>query len=262
MTHSPTTTQQRAQDFADKVRGGATMIGTFISCGSPLITEICAMAGFEWLLIDLEHGAGAEANLIGMLHAAGNHGVPAVVRAETTDRIRGGRALDLGADGIMLPRIDTEDEARTAVTNLLYPPAGRRGVASYNRARGFGTDTRSPAEVDDSTLTVVQIESVEAIRDVEAIAALPGVDALFVGPGDLTTALGVPGQIDAPIYLDALATTVEAARAQGISVGILASNADAAVRYAESGFNLVAVGSDATILLGAGRAISSAFRNR
>jgi len=261
MSHSPTA-QQRARTFTDNVRGGATMIGTFVSTGSALITEICAMAGFDWLLVDLEHGSGTEADLIGQLHAAGSHAIPVVVRPETAERIRGGRALDLGADGIMLPRIDSEEQARAAVSNLLYPPAGRRGVASYNRARSFGTDTRSAADVDDCTLTVVQIESIESLAEVDAIAALPGVDALFVGPGDLTTALGVPGQVDSPIYTAALAATVNAARTHGIAAGILASSPDAAQRYIDDGFTLVAVGSDATLLLGAGRAIATSIPRR
>ena len=114
-------------------------IGTFVNLGSALATEVCAMAGFDWLLVDLEHGAGGEEALVGQTLAAAAHDVPLFVRVETVERIRVGRVLDLGVAGVMIPRIEDASDARRVVRFARYPPDGERGVATYNRACGFGT---------------------------------------------------------------------------------------------------------------------------
>ena len=187
----------------DRLRAGEPTLGTFLNLGSPLAAEACALAGFDWLLIDLEHGAGEDA-LVGQLLAAAAHGVPALVRVESAERIRAGRALDAGAAGVMFPRMDTTEQVQAALAHLRYPPEGDRGVATYNRACGFGLRTGALDSANDEVIGVIQIESVAAVEHVEAIAAQPGVDVLFVGPRDLTHALGVPGRIDAPEYRAAL----------------------------------------------------------
>ncbi|MGV0813443.1 aldolase/citrate lyase family protein [Mycolicibacterium boenickei] len=243
------------RSLARTIRSSEVTLGTFISLGSSATTEVCALAGFDWLLIDLEHGSGTEGALIEQIRAAEAHGVATIVRTETSDRIRAGRALDVGASGIMLPRIDSVDDAVQAIAGLRYPPHGRRGVANYNRSRRFTLDTRPLTEVDEEILTVVQIETLGALREVDAIAVEAKPDVLFVGPFDLSAALGVYGQMNSPILLDALHAVVSAARKHGISAGILASNAAAAARYAEQGFNFLVVGSDATLMLGAARTV-------
>ena len=132
----------------DRLRAGEPTLGTFLNLGSPLAAEACALAGFDWLLIDLEHGAGEEA-LVGQLLAAAAHDVPALVRVESAERIRAGRALDAGAAGVMFPRIDSPEQVQAALAHLRYPPEGDRGVATYNRACGFGLRT----DALDSTTT-------------------------------------------------------------------------------------------------------------
>ncbi len=231
----------------DRLRAGEPTLGTFLNLGSALAAEACALAGFDWLLVDLEHGAG-EDNLVGQLLAAAAHEVPVIVRVETAERIRAGRALDAGAAGVMFPRLDTETEAAAAVAHLRYPPEGDRGVATYNRACGFGLRTGALDTANDAVIGVVQIESVRALEHVEAIARTPSVDVLFVGPRDLTHALGVPGRIDAPEYRDALGRVVAAARAAGVTAGVLAATRDAADGYLDDGFGFVAVGSDSSFI--------------
>src|SRR3712207_3176722 len=120
----------------ERLLGGDTLVGTFLNLGSPLAAEACAVAGLDWVLVDLEHGGGHEAALAGQLQAAQGAGAHALVRVESLERPRAGRALDLGAEGIMFPHVDSADEAREAVRRLRYPPAGDRGVATYNRAAG------------------------------------------------------------------------------------------------------------------------------
>jgi 4-hydroxy-2-oxoheptanedioate aldolase len=236
------------------LRDGTTTFGTFASLGSALAAEACAVAGFDWLLIDLEHGAGGEDALVGQILAAAAHGVPAVVRVESDDRIRAGRVLDAGAAGVMFPRLDSAAEAAAAIAHLRYPPAGDRGVATYNRSCAYGLNPGVLDTANEHVLGVVQIETVAALDAVEAIAATADVDVLFVGPRDLSHALGVPGDLGAPAYREALSRVLAAARANGVAAGVLAADRAAAEAYAGDGFTFVGVGSDASLLASAARA--------
>jgi 2-dehydro-3-deoxyglucarate aldolase/4-hydroxy-2-oxoheptanedioate aldolase len=227
-----------------------------LNLGSALAAEVCALSGFDWLLVDLEHGAGGEEALVGQILAGAAHGVPVIVRVEAAERIRMGHVLDLGVAGVMLPRLNTPDEVREALRHLWYPPQGDRGVAGYNRAREFGGDGREPQEVNDSILSVVQIESVSALESVSEIAAIPGVDVLFVGPSDLSTSMGIPGQFDAPELLAAFDAVIAAAREQKISAAILAGDLSRVEPLSVRGFDFIAVGSDSSLLRGAARAAS------
>jgi 2-dehydro-3-deoxyglucarate aldolase/4-hydroxy-2-oxoheptanedioate aldolase len=211
-----------------RIHSGEPTMGTFLNLGSPLATEACAVAGFDWLVADLEHGGGGEAALVGQLVAGATHGVPVLVRVESAERIRSGRVLDLGAAGVMFPRLDTPDEAAAAIRHLRYPPDGDRGVATYNRACGFGLRPEVIGTANETVIGVVQIESVQAVENVEAIAQLLGVDVIFIGPADLSHALGVPGQLDAPEFQSALRRVVSAARTTRIAAGILARSSEAA----------------------------------
>lgn len=237
-----------ATTLKEKLSTGSPIFGTFLSLANPYTAEIMANAGFDWLFADLEHGGGGERDLVEQLLVGQAHSIPVAVRVETAARIRTGRVLDLGAEAIVFPRLDTVDQIESATAALAYPPRGDRGVASYNRSRGFGQPPRSFDEANERITGIVQIESVEALANVEEISRIRGVDALFIGPGDLTAALGVPGEFGHPEYVAALRGVLDAARSAGIAAGILAPSADAALRYADDGFTLIAVGSDATIL--------------
>jgi 2-dehydro-3-deoxyglucarate aldolase/4-hydroxy-2-oxoheptanedioate aldolase len=242
----------------ERIRAGGATRGTMLNLGSTLAAEVCAISGFDWLLVDLEHGAGGEEALTGQILAGAAHGVPVIVRVETNERIRVGHVLDLGVAGVMFPRLNTPDEVREALRHLWYPPAGDRGVAAYNRARHFGGDGLDPKDVNDSLLSVVQIETVSALENVAEIAAIPGVDVLFVGPSDLSTSMGIPGQMDAPELLAAFDTVIAAARENKISAAILAVDLSRVEPLSERGFDFIAVGSDSSLLRGAARAASGA----
>ena len=190
--------------LANAVRSGTATLGTFIGAASPLTAEVCAAAGVDWVLLDLEHGGGGEEQIRDVVPAAGSYGVPTVVRVESAARIRMGRVLDSGAAGIMLPRLDAVDEVAEAIRHLRYPPAGDRGVATYNRACRFGLDPGALDRADDEILGIVQIESAAAVGSAEEIAKLDGVDVLFVGPRDLSHDLGVPGDTAAPAFTEAI----------------------------------------------------------
>lgn len=240
-------------DLGGRLASGETLYGTFLGLGAALAAEACAVAGFDWLLVDLEHGGGGEASLLSQLSVAEAHDVPVLVRVESTERIRAGRALDLGAAGVMFPRVESAAQAEAAIRHLRYPPAGDRGVATYNRAYGFGLYPEGLETANDRIVGLVQIESRSALEVVHEIAAVPGVDVLFVGPRDLSHDLGVPGQIDSPEFQQALEKILKAADAGGVKTGILAPHAEQGRRYAEMGFRFVGVSSDATLLVNAAR---------
>jgi 4-hydroxy-2-oxoheptanedioate aldolase len=240
--------------LAAAVRSGTPTLGTFIGTASPLAAEICAAAGADWVLLDLEHGAGGEEQVRDVVPAAASYGVPTVVRVESAARIRMGRVLDSGAAGIMLPRLDTVDEVAEAILHLRYPPAGDRGVATYNRACRFGLDPGALDSANHQVLGVVQVESAAAVGNAGAIAALDGVDVLFVGPRDLSHDLGVPGDITAPAFTEAIEHVLAAARQHGKACGLLVADGAAAARRIEQGWSFVAIGSDSTLLAAAATA--------
>ena len=234
-----------------RLAAGQATLGTFVGAASTITAEACAAAGVDWLVLDLEHGSGGEEQVRDVIPAAGAYGVSTVVRVESAARIRIGRVLDLGAAGVMLPRMDTAAEVAEAVRHLRYPPAGDRGVATYNRACRFALDPGALARAGGEVLGVVQIESASAVDQVEEIAAIDGVDVLFVGPQDLSHNLGVPFQLGSPTYLAAIERVRGAAERHGKTCGLLVGDgATAAARHAE-GWRFVAIGSDATLLAAA-----------
>src|SRR5215212_7866452 len=181
------------------------LFGSWAGLGSPLAAELLGLAGLDWVVIDLEHGAGTEADLLAHLYAIEGTGAAAIVRPQSGERLRIGRALDLGAAGLVIPRLDSTAEATETVSFLRYPPQGGRGVALTTRGARLGAIGHGDVgEVNRSIAGIVQVESLGALRDVAEIAAIDGVDALFVGPAALSHSLGVPGQFRNETYLAAL----------------------------------------------------------
>jgi 2-keto-3-deoxy-L-rhamnonate aldolase RhmA len=233
-------TSSSASTTRERLAAGESLVGTFLNLGSAVAADACSRAGFDWLLVDLEHGAGTEAELIPTLQAIGGR-CTSLVRVEVNARPRFARALDAGADGVMVPRVDTAEEAVEAVRRMRYPPRGTRGVAHMNRAKGWGLGSE-----DGDALCVIQIESRSAVDQAGAIAETDGVDVLFVGPSDLGAALGTT---DLP-----LDSVIEAARAHGKAAGILARSREDGERYLEQGFRFVGIGSDSLFLAQGARA--------
>ena len=249
------------RELRRRIRNRDPLLGTFLNLGSTMAAEACALAGFDYVVIDLEHGSGDESDLGAQVLAVDAHDVPAIVRVESSDRIRAGRALDLGASGAMFPRLRSRDEVAQALRHLRYPPAGDRGVATYNRACGFGLHPDNLETANDDVVGIVQIETEEAVEDVNAITRLDGVDCLFVGPRDLTHALGVPGKFDASEYREAIGRVAEAALTAGIAAGILVGDSEDARRHLERGFTFIAIGSDSTFVAQAARSAASSFES-
>jgi 2-dehydro-3-deoxyglucarate aldolase/4-hydroxy-2-oxoheptanedioate aldolase len=240
-------------ELRQRLAAGETLVGTFLNLGSPLAAEICGLAGFDWALVDLEHGAGTEAELIPTLQALRHTGAAALVRVEANERPRFARALDAGAAGVMVPRVDGADEARAAVASMRHPPDGVRGVAHMNRGAGWrlgGADDADP-------LCVIQVESEPAVREAAAIAAVDGVDVLFVGPSDLSHAMGIPGRLEHERFRAAVADVVAAARGAGKAAGILLRSGSGLEQALDEGFRFVGIGSDSLFLAEGARAAAA-----
>ncbi|HEY0534161.1 MAG TPA: aldolase/citrate lyase family protein [Actinoplanes sp.] len=235
-------------NIRDRLSAGETLFGTFLGLGSSLAAEACAVAGFDWLLVDLEHGGGDERALLHQQLAAEARRVPMLARVESAERIRTGRLLDAGVAGIMFPRLESVEDVEAAVRHLRYPPEGDRGVATYNRVYDFGLRPEGLVTANDGIVGVVQVESRRAVDVAAGIAAVPGVDVLFVGPRDLSTDLGCPGRFDHRDFVAALDQVLVAAKDAGIAAGILAGDAGQAAAYRDLGFRFVGVGSDASLL--------------
>ena len=246
-----------------RLRAGEPLVGTFVGLGSPLGAEVVARSGFDWVLFDLEHGAGGEASLLCELQAVTGTGAAAVVRVESGERIRTGRVLDLGADGIMFPRVESGAMATDAARHLRYPPEGDRGVAFGVRRHGFAASGEEGlALANAAVLGIVQIESAAAVEDVDAIATAEGVDALFVGPSDLSQSLGILGQLEHPTFLDALERVVHAAEAAGRALGAYVPSLEGMEAWVERGFRLFAVGQDVAFLADGARRTAEEAKRR
>jgi 4-hydroxy-2-oxoheptanedioate aldolase len=232
--------------FRERVRNREFLAGAFVSIGSAITAEIIGIAGFDWVVIDLEHGSGDEGDLVGQLQAVERTGAVALVRVESMDQMRFQRPLDLGATGVVVPRVTSAEEARQCVQNCRY--AGGRGVARYTRAWRWALAEGSLSRADDEVVCVIQIETAEALNDVARIAEVEGVDGLFVGPSDLGNALGLEGGLDNPELVTEIRKVAEAARAHGKAAGIFLRSAEQAVTYRDFGFSLLACSSDAGML--------------
>lgn len=247
-------------DLRTRILAGETLIGSFSDLASPLAVELLGRAGFDWVVLDLEHGAATEADLLGLLHAAAATPMAAIVRAQSGERLRIGRALDLGAAGVMVPQSQTTDQVREAVSYLRYPPAGVRGVALRTRGAGFGALSHADLArvVNERIVGVIQVESTAIVGAADEIAAIEGIDVMFVGPADLSHALGVPGRFDDPSYLEAISAVVAACQRHGKEAGILLYDTTTLARHLELGFRFIGLGSEGSFVAAGARAMLDA----
>lgn len=234
----------------EQVRAGRFMSGAWCNLASSITIEMAARAGYDWVLIDHEHGPGDNLTLLQQIQAIGERPSAAIVRIAWNERVSFKRALDLGASGIMIPYIETADDAARAVGYLRYPPEGQRGVAMSPRATGFGADFETYfSEANRNLLAVTQIETGTAVQNAREIAAVDGVDVLFVGPVDLSISVGLPDRFEDPDYRAILAQVASTARDAGKAAGILLPSGQLIEMVYDMGFRFVAVGSDSGLVM-------------
>ncbi len=231
--------------FRDRVLAGELLSGTWCSLGSSVTAEIAGASGFDWVLLDIEHGSGTLGALIHQLQGVGCTDAQPIVRIAANEAPRFKRVLDMGARGVMVPYVGTAGEATRAVESMRYPPHGIRGVAKLHRATRYGAKFEEyVSRADEELLLIVQIETAQAVENAEEIAAVDGVDVLFIGPLDLTTNLGIRGRLDHELFDSAMTRVAAAATDAGKASGILLLDPDDVRRAVERGYTFVAVGSD------------------
>jgi 4-hydroxy-2-oxoheptanedioate aldolase len=247
-----------SDDFRARVLAREPLYGAFVNLSSSVTAEIMGLAGFDWLVIDLEHGIAGEREALVQLQAIAHTGAAGIVRVAALERVRILHALDSGATGVLVPQVESPDEARFAVECCRY--AGVRGVARYNRSWRWGSTVEPLSAVDARVLCCIQIEREAALDRVDEIASIDGVDVVFVGPGDLGHSLGIAGPPDNPELLARVGVVAEAAARHGKAAGVLTGAPEQAARYRELGFTFVACSSDSGLLMQGASAIVKAVR--
>jgi 4-hydroxy-2-oxoheptanedioate aldolase len=250
----------KANRLKTLLREGKYAAGSWVSLCSPLGAEIMGLAGFDWLLIDMEHGAGDYQTLLGQLQAIGSAGeATPIVRVQWNDPVVVKRVLDLGAQGVMVPGIKTVEDARTAVASIKYPPEGIRGIAGV-RASRFGQDPTYLKEANDNIAMFLQIEMAEAVESVEEILSVPGIDVCFIGPNDLAAALGYTGEMTHPEVQAAIKKVEDVANAKGIVLGSVSRNWEQAKALVDKGYRAVSIMGDIPLLVQGAKGAVESFR--
>jgi 4-hydroxy-2-oxoheptanedioate aldolase len=237
-------------------------IGLWSTLCSSLGAEIIAHSGFDWILLDTEHSPNELPDLVSQLQAMGRGTASPVVRAAWNDAVLIKRILDIGAQSILLPYVQTAEEARRAVQAVRYPPRGIRGVSASSRASQFGRVKDYLSRADEEICLIVQIETRAALDQLEAISETEGVDGVFIGPSDLSASLGHLGSPQHPETQSALQDAAQRLTRLGKPAGILAVVEADARRYIEWGYSFVAVGVDTTLLANSADALAKSFKAR
>ena len=231
-----------------RLKNGELLLGTILSLNSPDVAEMLSGIGFDWLFIDAEHSTLAPHHLQAIFQATGDS-IPCVVRIPLLDEIVVKKTLDAGAAGLLVPQVNTAAQAEQLVKWGRYYPKGSRGLG-FGRAQGYGLKVSEYLETaNESILLSVQAESAEAVKNIESIVRVQGLDAVLVGPYDLSASMGLPGQIDHPDIKAAIQHVADVCKGAGMPIGIFGMTAEAVLPYIEQGFKYIVVGVD-TVLLG------------
>ncbi|MCC6176974.1 MAG: 2-dehydro-3-deoxyglucarate aldolase [Chloroflexi bacterium] len=234
-----------------RIRNGEPTIGIWLSLASVIAAERMAVAGFDWLTIDLEHAPTNWETALAMVAVVGGHGVAPLIRipSATDENIK--RALDLGAMGIIAPMIQSPEQARSVVASCKYPPAGIRSLAGGRNDAAWDTDASTYfARASDSIFVCIQIESVPAVERVDDILAVPGIDCAFIGPQDLCGALGLPPMLDNPDprFEEAVQKVLASAKKHNVGCGLMVGSAATARQRHDQGFSMIALGAEVRLL--------------
>lgn len=246
-------------NFRSRLANGETLIGTMVTLPTPAVAEILADVGFDWLFIDGEHGPLETSDILAILQAVGDR-IVCVVRVPAAEEVPIKKVLDLGAAGIIAPQVNTADQAADVVRYARYAPAGARGVG-LARAHGYGMRFAEYLEsANEQVAVIVQAEHAQAVENIESIVKVAGIDAVLLGPYDLSASLGKMGQIDDPAVTDAIDHVTETCRAAGMPLGYFGVTADAVRPYVDRGYTLIVVGVDTLLLGGAAKNLLSELR--
>ena len=246
--------------FKQALRRRELQIGLWSTLCSNIAAEVIAHAGFDWILLDTEHSPNEPPDLLAQLQAMGRSTTAPVVRAAWNDTVLVKRILDLGAQSVLLPYVQSAEEARRAVAAVRYPPRGVRGVSAGSRASNYGRIKDYLQKADEQICLLVQVETRPALEQLESIAAVEGVDGVFIGPADLSASLGHLGDPQHEETQRALQDAGARLRSLGKAAGILSVVEADARRYIEWGYNFIAVGIDTALLARSADTLAKSFK--
>ncbi|MCH2211015.1 MAG: aldolase/citrate lyase family protein [Fuerstiella sp.] len=234
-------------NFRTRLRNGERLYGTMVTTPAPAVAEILADVGFDWLFIDGEHGALDIAQILSILQAADDR-IPCIVRVPVADEVWIKRVLDLGAAGIVAPQVNTTETATAVVNAARYAPEGGRGVG-LARAHGYGTGFREYMQnANEQTTVIVQAEHAMGVANIESIVAVPGIDAVLLGPYDLAASLGKMGDVNDPVVTEAIDRVTTVCRTAEMPLGYFGITPEAVQPYVELGYNLIITATDTLFL--------------
>ncbi|HEX4928251.1 MAG TPA: HpcH/HpaI aldolase/citrate lyase family protein [Burkholderiales bacterium] len=247
--------------FKRALQAGQAQIGLWSSLSSSYTVEVIAGAGFDWLLLDMEHSPNDLESVLGQLQAAAPYPTQPVVRVPWNEMVAMKRVLDIGAQSLLVPYVCTPEEAAAAVSHMRYPPGGVRGVAGTTRATRFGRIEDYARRAQEELCLLVQVETRGALDKLEAICAVDGVDGVFIGPADLHASLGYPGETANPQVKPLIDEAIRRIRKAGKAPGILTPNEADARHWLQCGALFVAVGADVGILARGADALAAKFKS-
>ena len=246
--------------FKHAILAGQLQVGLWNGLSSHVSVEVLANSGFDWLLLDTEHSPNELPMVQAQLQAVANGKAHPIVRPPWNDMVTIKRYLDIGVQTLLIPFVQNADEARNAVAYTRYPPHGVRGYAAAARASDYGRIKDYPASCEAELCVLVQVETPLALANIEAIAGVDGVDGIFIGPGDLSAAMGHIGNPKHPDVLAAIEDAIRRIRACGKAVGILTGDEALAHHYIALGCMFTAVGSDVGILARGAENLAAKFK--
>jgi 4-hydroxy-2-oxoheptanedioate aldolase len=247
--------------FKRALAEGAQQYGLWAALADPYVTEVLATAGFDWLLIDNEHAPNDVRSTLAQLQALAGYSSHPVVRPVKSDAALIKQLLDIGAQTLLLPMIDTAEQARDAVLATRYPPEGIRGVGSaLARASRWNRVPDYLTQASDELCVLVQVETKTGLENLAAIAGVAGVDGVFFGPADLSASMGLLGKPGAEVVREAIRNGIRTVRAAGKAAGVLATDPGIAREYLDAGANFVAVGTDTGLLSAAAFNLASQYK--
>jgi 2-keto-3-deoxy-L-rhamnonate aldolase RhmA len=243
-----------------RAAGSKPPIGTWISSASPIVAEAIGHAGFDWAVVDMEHAPLDMMSLVHLLQALAGTKTTGIVRVPWNDAVVVKRVLDAGATTLLFPFVQDAAEAARAVAATRYPPVGQRGMSGMTRASKFGTTPNYLKTADAGMGVIVQLETPQALAQLEAIATVEGVDAIFIGPADLSASMGHVGQFTHPAVMQAMADAARRCKRLGKPIGTVGGTPDTVTQYRALGYDFLAVSSDMGLLMSGALAAAKALR--
>jgi 4-hydroxy-2-oxoheptanedioate aldolase len=238
----------RENQLKQKLQRGEVVIGPFMNCAYPAFIEICGHAGFDFAVIDMEHGPLHTLVAEDLCRAADCVGLAPVVRVRKNDAPQIQRALDIGSAGVQVPQIETKEDAQACVKAAKYSPLGARGLSFGTRAGMYtSAGTQITDKLNAESLVVVHVEGIRGVENLAEIVSVPHIDVIFLGPYDLSQSLGIPGQVRDSRVIDLMQQCISIIRASGKAVGTFTDNPETAKQWIDAGIQYIGLGMDVSI---------------